>query len=332
MAPRVVVISGGSAGIGRATARRFARQGSAVAVLARGDDGLRGTVADIEAAGAQGLGIAVDVADAEGVERAAQRIERELGEIEVWVNCAMLTVFSPVGELAAEEIRRVTEVTYLGTVHGTQAALSRMQARQRGTIVQVGSALAYRAIPLQAAYCAAKFAIRGFTDALRCELLHQRSPIHVCMVQLAAFNTPQFDWARSRLGGAAPRPLPPVYQPEMAAEAICWAARQRRREVWVGFSAIKTIVGGMLLPALADRLAARQAWGGQFDRQAEVRDQPGGGNLFSPRPDDRGAHGRFDREARGRSVALTIVKHRGVVLAISALLLIGVVAVLCGIR
>lgn len=313
----VVVISGGSAGVGRATARQFARQGCPVAVLARGEIGLAGTVTELQSVGAQALGLAVDVADPQQVKAAAQKVERQLGEIDVWVNCAMVTVFSPVNAMTSEEYRRVTEVNYLGTVYGTQAALDLMRPRGRGSIIQVGSALSYRAVPLQSAYCGSKFAIRGFTDAVRAELLFEGSPIHVCMVQLAAFNTPQFDCARSRLGTVRPRPLPPVLQPELAADAICWAARHRRRELWVGSSTIKTIVATLLFPRLTERLAAKKAWLGQYDRRASSlpANHPTD-NLFSPLAGDHGAHGRFDAEAKSRSGALMLVKQRGWALAV----------------
>src|SRR5688572_9441592 len=231
MKREVVVITGASAGVGRATAIRFASQGAAVAVLARGEEGLAGTVKDIERAGGTGLAIQVDVADAAQVGAAATQVEALLGPIDIWINNAMATVFSPFVQITPEEFRRATEVTYLGTVYGTQSALKRMRARRRGAIVQVGSALAYCAIPLQSAYCGAKFAVRGFTDAVRTELIHDGIPIRISMVQLAAFNTPQFDWARHRLS-ARPQPVPPVFQPETAARAIEWAAHHRKRELW----------------------------------------------------------------------------------------------------
>src|SRR2546423_2043733 len=230
---RIVVITGASAGVGRATVRAFARQGADIGLLARGHDGLEGARRDVEAEGGRALTLTADVADAEQVEAAAERVERELGPIDVWVNNAMVSVFSPVKALKADEVKRVTEVTYLGVVYGTLAALRRMLPRDRGTIVQVGSALAYRGIPLQAAYCGAKHAIQGFTESLRCELLHDDSGVHVAMVQLPAMNTPQFDWVKSRLP-REPQPVPPIYAPEIAADAIVWAAAHRRRELSIG--------------------------------------------------------------------------------------------------
>ena len=320
MAREVVVITGSSAGVGRATAQRFARQGAAVALLARGPDGLAGAVADIQAAGGVALAIPVDVSDSAQVEAAAERIEKELGPIDIWINCAMVTIFSPFHQLTPDEYRRSTEVTYLGTVYGTMAALKRMRSRNRGTIVQVGSALAYRAIPLQSVYCGAKFAIRGFTDSVRTELIHDKSAIHITMVQLAAFNTPQFDWARVKMKHQ-PQPIPPIFQPEIAAEAIEWSAHHRRRELWVAFPALKTIVGTTLFPSLADRMAAKQAWSGQFDKKAPPPAAAHSDNLYEPVAGDHGAHGRFDQQARTSSWELWMAIHRrtvgiGLVLAL----------------
>lgn len=316
--PQVVVVTGASAGIGRATARAFARAGADVALLARGSDGLEAARAEIAAIGRRALAIVTDVADPEQVERAAERVERELGPIDVWVNDAMATVYSRFMDMTPEEYRRATEVTYLGTVHGTRAALRRMQPRNRGVIVQVGSALAYRAIPLQSAYCGAKFAIRGFTDALRCELLHERSRVHLTMVQLCAFNTPQFDWGRTHLPRRA-QPVPPIYQPEMAADAIVWASRHRRREVWVGWSAARAILAQRVIPGILDRLAAWAGYAGQ------MTDEPVGpdhrDNLFAPVPGDHGAHGRFDARSRRWNWQLTLSRHRS--LALSGIVAVG---------
>lgn len=320
MTREVVVITGGSAGVGRATAIRFGKQGAAVAILARGESGLAGAVKDVESVGGTALAIAVDVADAAQVEAAAARIEAELGPIDIWINNAMATVFSRFIDTTPEEFRRATEVTYLGTVHGTLAALKRMRQRGRGTIIQVGSGLAYCAIPLQSAYCGAKFAVRGFTDAVRTELLHERVPIHIGMVQLPAFNTPQFDWGRNRMT-YRPQPVPPVFQPELAAAAIEGCARQRRRELWVGFPVIKTIIATMLAPGLVARLAAERGWDGQFDRSAPPPDPARSDNLFAPVPGDRGAHGRFDSQAKDSSVALSLALHRGKLAAAAALVL-----------
>jgi NAD(P)-dependent dehydrogenase (short-subunit alcohol dehydrogenase family) len=231
--PEVVVVTGASAGVGRATVRAFARQGASIGMVARGREGLEAAAKEVESEGGRALILPLDVADAQAVEGAAARVEGELGPIDVWVNNAMTSVFAPLKEVASDEFRRVTEVTYLGVVHGTMAALRRMLPRDRGTIVQVGSALAYRGIPLQSAYCGAKHAIQGFTESLRSELLHDNSHVRVTMVQLPALNTPQFDWVLSRLPNR-PQPVPPIYQPEVAAEAIVWAAHHGRPEVWVG--------------------------------------------------------------------------------------------------
>lgn len=319
---KVVVVTGASAGIGRATARAFGRAGAAVGLIARGRDGLDAAQREIEAYGARARAIPTDVADAKAVETAADEIENTLGPIDVWVNNAMATVFSPVSAITPEEFKRVAEVTYLGTVYGTLAALKRMRERDRGTIVQVGSALAHRAIPLQAPYCAAKFAVRGFTDSLRSELLHDRSRIRLTMVQLCAFNTPQFDWARSHMP-MRPQPVPPIYAPELAAHAILRAARRPRREVWVGTPTLQAILGQKLAPGLLDRVLARMGYDGQLTHEPET---PGrADNLFAPVAGDAGAHGRFERRARRQSVQLWLNEHRGAigvaVLALGALAL-----------
>ena len=327
---QVIVITGASAGVGRATAIEFAKKGAAIALLARSEDGLAGAVRDVEAAGGTALAIAVDVADAAALEAAADEIEQRLGPIKVWVNSAMVTVFSAFHEMPAGEFQRVTEVTYLGTVNGTRAALARMRPRNAGCIIQVGSALAYRGIPLQSAYCGAKFAIRGFTDALRAELIYDKSAIHITMVQLAAFNTPQFDWAKHRLP-AQPQPLPPVFQPEIAARAIVWSAAHRRRELWVGFSSWKTILATQLFPGLSDKFAAKQAVTGQMDTPAPSPDAERDDNLFTPLPGDYGAHGRFDDQAKNSSPALWVSTHRSLVWSIIiGCLLIGTALIATG--
>jgi len=294
----VVVVTGASAGVGRATARAFARQGADIGLLARGVDGLEAARREVEAAGRRAIVLEADVAEAAQVEAAAERVERELGPIDVWVNNAMVALFSPVAEMQPEEIRRVTDVTYHGTVYGTLSALKRMLPRDRGTIVQVGSALAYRGIPLHAAYCAAKHAVQGFTDSLRCELLHDASRVHVTMVHLPAMNTPQFDWVKSRLP-RQPQPVPPIYQPEIAADAIVWAASHRRLEISVGATTVAVIWGDKMASGLFDRYLAAAGFDSQ---QTDAPADPGRPhNLWHPVPGDHGAHGRFD----GRSASVS---------------------------
>jgi NAD(P)-dependent dehydrogenase (short-subunit alcohol dehydrogenase family) len=306
--PEVVVITGASAGVGRATAREFARRGAHVALLARGVDGLEGARREVESLGGRALVLPLDVADAAAVERAAELTERELGPIDVWVNNAMVSVFSPVKQMRPEEYKRVTEVTYLGYVYGTLAALKRMQPRDRGCIVQVGSALAYRGIPLQSAYCAAKHAIQGFMDSLHAELIHDGSNVRVTMVQLPAVNTPQFSWVKSRLP-REPQPVPPIYQPEVAARAVYWAAHNERRELYVGWPTIKAIVGNQLAPELADRYLARNGYDSQQTDEPVSPDRRD--NLWEPLPGDHGAHGRFDSRASDASPQLWATTHRG---------------------
>jgi NAD(P)-dependent dehydrogenase (short-subunit alcohol dehydrogenase family) len=315
----VVVVTGSSAGIGRATAVAFAQRGWSVALLARGAAGLEGARQEVEAVGGRALVIPTDVADHDAVEAAADRVERELGPIDVWVNNAMATVFCEFLGVDPEDFKRSTEVTYLGAVWGTRAALRRMKPRDRGTIVQVGSALAYRSIPLQSAYCGAKSALRGFTDSLRSELLHAGSGVHLTMVHLSAFNTPQFDWARSCMPRKA-RPMGKVFQPEVAAEAIFWASQHRRRELWVGAPAAKAIVGTRVIPALLDRLLAWEGYDGQ--QTEEPADPARPDNLYEPLARDAGVHGRFDGEAKNASAQVWATTHRGL-LALAALPLIG---------
>jgi NAD(P)-dependent dehydrogenase (short-subunit alcohol dehydrogenase family) len=293
-----VVITGASSGVGRAVARAFGDRGASVGLIARGRAGLVAAADEIEAAGGRTLVLPLDVADAEAVDRAASDVEAHLGPIDVWVNNAMVSFFAPVAELSATEVRRVTEVTYLGYVHGTLAALDRMRRRDRGSIVQVGSALAFRAIPLQAAYCGAKHAIDGFTESLRCELRHDRSRVRVTSVHLPAVNTPQFDRVRSRLPRRA-QPVPPIFQPEVAAQAILWAAEHTPRELKVGWPTVRAVYLDRLVPGLLDRyLAAKGVDAQQTDERA---DTTGAGNLFDPLPGDAGAHGRFDGRARASS-------------------------------
>jgi len=319
-AGKVVVITGASAGVGRATARAFAREGAHVALIARGQSGLDATLRELELGGGRSLAIVADVADAQALEDAAERVEQELGPIDIWVNNAMVTVFAPVNQIGPDEFKRVTEVTYLGGVYGAMAALKRMRTRNRGTIVQVSSALAYRSIPLQSAYCGAKHALAGFVDALRCELIHERSRIHVTAVQMPALNTPQFSWARNKLPHR-PQPVPPIFQPEVAAEAILYAASHKRRNVPVGAPTWLAEWGQRFVPGLLDKYLGRTAWGGQ--QTPEPDDHQRADNLFSPVEGDPGAHGRFDKRARGFSWALWVEEHRRAlalgVLATSAL-------------
>jgi NAD(P)-dependent dehydrogenase (short-subunit alcohol dehydrogenase family) len=313
-AREVIVVTGASGGIGRATALAFARPGARIALLARGERGLESARSEVEAAGAEALAITADVADYEQVERAASAIEARWGAIDVWVNNAMATVFAPIASLSAEDLRRTTEVTYLGAAYGSMAALKRMRARGRGVIVQVGSALSYRAIPLQAAYCAAKHALLGFTNSLRSELLHERSGVHVTMVHLSAFNTPQFDWSRNLVGKRA-QPVPPIFQPELAAEAIVWAARHRRREVFVGWPAVKAVAANKIAPGVLDRMLARAGYDGQITGEALPHDACE--NLYAPCDVNPGSHGRFDALARERSWQWELTKHRGAVAIVS---------------
>jgi short-subunit dehydrogenase len=310
--PEVVIVTGSSAGVGRATAVAFAKRGARVGLLARGRDGLEGARTEVESAGGKALIIPADVSDADAIDVAAQRVEEGLGPIDVWVNNAMTSVFSPVKEMTPEEFRRVTEVTYLGYVYGTLAALRRMLPRNRGHVVQVGSALAYRGIPLQAAYCASKHAIQGFTESLRSELIHDRSDVQLTMVQMPALNTPQFGWVRSRLPRKA-QPVPPIFQPEVAAEAIYWAAHHGRDELWVGLSAVKAIVGNRIIPRALDRYLARMGYDAQ--QTDELADPDRKDNLYEPMPGDAGAHGDFDDRSSDKCYQWWANTHRGWLLA-----------------
>ncbi len=292
-----VVVTGAAGGVGRATARAFGRRGANVGLLARGVEGLEAAAREVAQEGGSALVLPVDVADADAVERAAAAVEERFGPIDIWVNCAMATIFSPFADLTPDEYRRATEVTYLGYVYGTMAALRRMRLRNRGTIVQVGSALAYRAIPLQSAYCGAKFAIRGFTDSIRSELLHDKSRVHITMVQMPALNTPQFDWARNKTG-QRPQPVPPIFQPEVAAEAIVFAAHARRREIYVGWSAAKAILANKFVPGLLDHYLARQGYSGQLTEEPVPPDAPD--NLY------RAGAGRSRRAWQVRQAARAV--------------------------
>jgi len=303
----VVVITGASAGVGRATAREFAKRGASIALLARGEPALEAAGNEVEHLGGRALVLPVDVSNHVEVDRAALDVERQLGPIAIWVNNAMVSVFSPARQMEPDDFKRVMEVTYLGVVHGTMAALRHMAPRGRGKIVQVGSALAYRSIPLQSAYCAAKHAVAGFTDSLRSELIHDGIDVHLTMVQLPALNTPQFDWVKSRLPGR-PQPVPPIYQPEVAARAIVWAAYHRRREVFVGASTVKAILGNKVIPGLLDRYLARTGYEAQQTDEPDDPSRPN--NLWNPVPTDYGAHGRFDEKSRSWSLQWWANTHR----------------------
>lgn len=307
MTRETVVVTGASAGLGRAIAREFGKHGARVGLIARGVDGLNGAKREIEAAGGEALVLPLDVADAAKVEEAAERVEREFGPIDIWVNDAMVSVFSPVKEMTAQEYERVTDVTYLGYVYGTLAALKRMLPRDRGMIVQVGSALAYRSIPLQSAYCAAKHAIAGFTDSLRCELVHDHSNVRITMVQMPALNTPQFGWVKSRLKHKA-QPVPPIFQPEVGARAVYWAAHHHRREVFVGGSTVAAIEGNKIIPGLLDIYLGKTGYNSQQTSEPENPNRPN--NLWEPVGGDHGAHGTFDARAHEHSTEVWLDLYR----------------------
>ena len=303
---KVVVVTGAGAGVGRATAEKFASEGYDVALLSRDPERLERAAEQLRRHGVRALPIPTDVADAAAVEAAADRTERELGPIDVWVNVAMATVFAPVAKLTPEEVERGTKVTYLGQVHGMMSALKRMRTR-RGTIVNVGSALAYRSVPLQSVYCGAKAAIRGFTDSLRSEIIHDKIDVHLTMVDLPAVNTPQFDWALNKMGKKA-RPVAPIFEPEVPARAIFYAATHKRRDVWLGFSSVKAILGNRVAPGLIDRYLAKAGYKGQLTDEPLPTDAPS--NLFEPVPGDYDAHGRFDDTSRHRSMEFFTDRHR----------------------
>lgn len=327
--PQVVVVTGASAGVGRATVQAFARRGAHIGLLARGRAGLEAAKREVESLGGRALAIPTDVADADAVEAAAEAVETELGPIDIWINNAMTSVFSPVKETTAEEFRRVTEVTYLGYVYGSLSALKRMLPRDRGTLVFVGSALAYRGIPLQAAYCGAKHAIQGFFDSLRTELLHDGSNVHLTMVQMPALNTPQFRWVKSRLPHKA-QPVPPIHQPELAVEAILFAIESGRREVWLGWPTVKAIVGNRIAPWYADRKLAREGYQSQQTDQPDDPDRRH--NLWEPVDDERdhGAHGVFDDRAKEETSQLWASQHKDLLMAGGALLAGATLASLLG--
>jgi short-subunit dehydrogenase len=318
----VVVITGASAGVGRATAVAFAREGAHLCLIARGRERLEAANREVEAAGGRAIVVSADVASAEQIEAAAVETEKAFGPIDIWINNAMTSVFAPVMDIPADEFKRVMEVTFLGYVHGTQAALRRMLPRDSGVIVQVGSALAHRGIPLQAAYCAAKHAVQGFCESLWSELLHDDSHVRMTLVQMPAINTPQFEWVRSRLSHKA-QPVPPIYQPEVAADAIVWAARRGGREVWVGASVATAIVANRVAPAVLDRVLASKGYEGQETNEPE--DPERRDNLWDPVPGHYGAHGRFDQMARSSSLHFWLTRHTrslavvaGVAMAVAA--------------
>ncbi len=295
----VVVVTGASAGVGRASALAFAQQGAHLGLIARGHEGLKGAQADVEDAGRRAVAVEADVADADAVESAAGRIERELGPIDVWVNNAMVSALLPFSRMDPADFRRITEVTYLGYAHGTMTALRRMLPRDRGSIVQVGSALAYRSIPLQSAYCGAKHAIVGFTESVRTELLHERSHVRLTLVDLPALNTPQFHWVKTDLP-RHPQPVPPIYQPEVAARAIVWAAERAPRRVSVGAPTTLTTIAQKFVPGLLDRFLARRGFDAQQASFAVEQDRPD--NLWRPVAGDHGSHGEFDDRSKDRSI------------------------------
>jgi len=301
--PETVVVTGAGAGLGRAIVHSFARRGAHIGLVARGRDRLEDARREVESLGGKALVLPGDVADPATTETAAARTEETFGPIDVWVNHAMTTVFSPFHEMSGEDFKRVTEVTYLGFVYGTMAALKRMRPRNHGTIVQVGSALAYRSIPLQSAYCGAKHAIVGFTDSIRSELIHDRSQVHVTVVHMPALNTPQFSWCKSNMPRKA-QPVPPIFQPEVGAESVYWAAHQRHREVFVGWPTARAIWGQRILPGLLDHLAASMAWDGQLYDGPVDRDRPV--DLYEPVPGHQAAHGDFDSRAQSSSWELQL--------------------------
>ncbi len=321
---KVVVITGAGAGVGRATATEFARNGCDVALLSRDPERLEHAASELRRFGVRALPIPTDVADAKAVDAAADKVEQELGPIDVWVNVAMATVFAPVHKLTAEEFQRGTAVTYLGQVHGTMAALRHMRPRNRGSIVFVGSALAYRSVPLQSVYCGAKSAIRGFLDSLRSELIHDKINVTLTEVDLPAVNTPQFDWARNKMGHKA-QPVPPIYQPEVPARAIYFGAFNPRRQIWVGFPTVVAILANRIAPSLIDRYLAKSGYSGQLTSQPSDPEAPG--NLFEPVKGAYSAHGRFDSKARTASWEMFTSRHRDAAWAMAA---VGLVAGVVG--
>ena len=305
----IVVITGASAGVGRAAAKKFAERGCSVGLIARGIEGLEGAKKDVESFGTKAVYVQADVANAEEIENAANKIEKELGPIDIWINDAMTTVFSPFLEITPDEYKRVTEVTYLGFVYGTMSALKRMKKRNKGVIVQVGSALAYRGIPLQTAYCGSKHAIQGFTESLRAELIHDKINVHLTMVQMPALNTPQFNWCKNNFD-KKPQPVPPIYQPEVAAEAIYYAAYHKRREMYIGFNNTVIIIGNKFFPGFGDKYLASHGYSSQLTDEKVSKDRQT--NLWNPVKGDFGSHGEFDNKAINKSKDLFVDIHRTV--------------------
>lgn len=320
----VVVITGASAGVGRAVVREFAKRQAAIGLIARGADRLESARREVEEQGGEALALPTDVADATQVERAAEQVVNRFGRIDVWVNDAMTTIFAPLKDIKPEEFKRATEVTYLGCVYGTMAALKYMYRQDRGTIVQIGSALAYRSIPLQSPYCGAKHAIVGFTDSLRCELIHQKSNIHVTVVHLPAMNTPQFSWCRTRLP-RHPQPVPPIFEPEVAARAVYFAAHNKRREIFVGGPTVKAIYGQDVAPSFADWYLGTHGYDAQQTSEPVPPDRPD--NLFEPVPGDWAAHGIFTDQSKDFSLQ-NWVNLRRVPVALAAAGIAGIGALL----
>ncbi len=305
--PRIVVITGAGAGVGRATAEEFARNGCDVALLSRDPDRLERAATALREYGVRTLAIPTDVADGDAVEAAAERVEAELGPIDVWVNVAMATVFAPVSKLTHREFERGTQVTYLGQVHGTMSALKRMRTRNRGTIICVGSALGYRSVPLQSIYCGDKFAIRGFVDALRSEIIHDGLNVKLCMVDLPAINTPQFDWALNKMGRKS-QPVPPIFQPEVPARAIYFASQHPRRQIWLGWPTVQAILANRIAPGLIDKYLAKYGYESQMSNEPISPNAPS--NLYEPVPGVYTAHGRFDSRSRAHSSEMFTDRHR----------------------
>ncbi len=315
--PEVVVVTGASAGVGRAIVQAFAKRGAHIGLLARGQAGLEGARSDVEKLGGKALVIPTDVADFDQIEAAASKVEEMFGPIDLWINVAMASVFSPFKEMKPEDFKRVTEVTYLGQVYGTMAALHRMLPRDKGRIIQVGSALAYRGIPLQSAYCGAKHAIQGFTEAVRCELIHDNSNVKITMVQLPAVNTPQFSWVKSRLPNKA-QPVPPIYQPEVIADAVAYVADHYRRQLFIGLSTVIVIQGNKVASGFGDWYLGKTGYTSQQTNEPANPNQPN--NLWAPvdEDSDHGAHGTFDDRATGKSWQVWADTHRGVLTLIGA--------------